>query len=210
MSNEVKVPPRLVSRPRDRHGRVVPFFVAYVNGEWDFRVVDPNRLHDCLRFKWCWQCGKPMGGNSVFVVGPMCTVNRVSAEPPSHMDCSLYSVQVCPFLTKPQMRRRDAPEGVPLEDPPGVFIQQNPGVTALWTSRSWKSFTADGGLLFDIGEPVDVAWWSQGRLATRAEVFEAFDQGLPRLKQEAAKGGDRSMFTLGQMFAEATKLVPAV
>jgi hypothetical protein len=34
-----------------------------------------------------------------FVVGPMCGINRNSAEPPSHKECAQWSARNCPFLS---------------------------------------------------------------------------------------------------------------
>jgi len=47
----------------------------------------------CVRHKRCWLCGQPLGKFMCFVVGPMCAINKTSAEPPSHRDCALYAVQ---------------------------------------------------------------------------------------------------------------------
>ena len=155
------LPKRMRSLPVDDRGYVVPWFVADIDGKFDFRVMDGR--------KW------------TLAVGPMCGVNRVSAEPPSHKDCAEFSAKACPFLTMPKMIRREA--GIP-EDarlPAGVMIRRNPGVALLWHTRTYQAFEVPNGALIRMGEPFEVAWWTEGRPSTREEVEEAINSGLPLL-----------------------------
>lgn len=189
-------------------GYPVPFFVAWVNGEPDFRVMDGRRWNECVKFSKCWLCGGPLGRFQTFVSGPMCGVNRTSAEPPSHVDCAEFSVKACPFLSMPKMERREGglPEGH--RDPAGVMIRRNPGVSLLWTTRKWKLFDdGNGRPLFDMGDPTQVQWFAEGRSATRAEVVASVESGLPAL-QAMCEGAD-DLAALERMRERFMALVPA-
>jgi hypothetical protein len=184
--DRMPVPERMRQLPLDKHGRPVPWFVAWFNGTPDHRVIRRGGFPDALQFGWCWVCGAKLGRHRAYVVGPMCVVNRISAEPPAHRDCAEYSARQCPFLSTPNMTRRTT--GLPEDrvDPGGVMLLRNPGVTAVWptTAPIIPLPTPDGGCLCRLG-PLDgaVTWWRQGRPATYAEVDEAMRTGLPALRE---------------------------
>lgn len=204
-----EMPARIARLPRDRHDRPVPWFVAWVDDAPDFRVIGPGRLRDAIRFDLCWICGHRRGRNAAFVIGPMCVINRVSAEPGSHLDCAVYAAQACPFLTTPRMRRRDSrlPDGH--ADPAGMMIRRNPGVAVVWVSRTARPFPVGDGVLFDVGDPVDVRWYAEGRPATRAEVLESIDTGLPLLLAEAEHDGADAVAALHAQHDRAMALLPS-
>ncbi|MEU1800829.1 hypothetical protein [Streptomyces sp. NPDC019937] len=178
-------PPRIARLPRNRSGYPVPWFVAWIDGTPDFRVIGTGKLDDAVRFRLCWLCGGHLGANAAFVIGPMCAVNRVSPEPPSHRDCATYAVRACPFLTTPGMRRRDShlPEGT--TDPDGIMICRNPGVALVWVSRTWRM--QPHLRLFDVGDPTETLWYAESRPAARDEALAGIDSGMPLLRAEAEK-----------------------
>lgn len=202
------VPEKITALPRDHTGRPVPWFVAWIDGTPDFRVVGPGKLDEATRFDLCWVCGGQRGRYGSFVIGPMCAISRVSAEPPSHHTCATYSAQVCPFLTTPTMRRREnrIPEGT--TKPAGEMIARNPGVALVWASRTWRPFPVDGGLLWNIGDPTSTEWYAQGRAATRAEVLASIDSGLPLLQEVAERDGVGAVRQLERQHIVALSLVP--
>ena len=184
------------------------------DGEWDLRVADGGAWRAAIARRLCWVCGFPFlrQEDAAFVIGPMCAVNRNSAEPPCHEDCAVYSAQACPFLTTPRMTRRDKhlPEGH--EEPGGVMIYRNPGVVLVWVTRYNRWHPQDDGQgkqTIDIGEPKRVSWWCEGRPATRAEVLASMDSGLPQLRQIAAAQGPAAMALLESMHDRALELVPS-
>jgi hypothetical protein len=77
-------PPAIQALPLDRRGFPVPWFIKWFDGQPDFRVADREKMALAVRHGRCWICGKPMGRMKCFVIGPMCAVNRISSEPPSH------------------------------------------------------------------------------------------------------------------------------
>jgi hypothetical protein len=208
------MPGRIAALPVSKAGYPVPFFATWIDGQPDFRVVEGRKLRAALKLGLCWVCGTPLGRTEdrVFVIGPMCAVNHISAEPPSHRDCAVYSATHCPFLSVPNMTRRDRhmPEGA--ENPAGFMIRRNPGVALVWVTgcRSWSKISdGNGGTLFDIGEAKEALWFARGREATRAEVLESIDSGLPILARMAEQDGPDAVATLGRMHAAALGLVPS-
>lgn len=208
-----KMPPRIAALPLcPRRMIPVPWFVAWINGEPDFRVIGQNKVYEAVKFELCWICGKQRGRNSTFVIGPMCAVNRVSSEPPSHLDCAIYAAQACPFLTKPHMRRRTAglPDPSTTKAPAGEMICRNPGVTLVWTTRKWTTFSdGKGGVLFGVGEPSEpVQWFAEGRAATRDEVIASVESGLPILRKMADVDGPEAHAELDRRYATAMQFLP--
>ena len=210
---ELQTPPAIDRLPRDKHGRPIPWFVHVdENGAPDFRVIRRGGITDALRFELCWVCGRHRGRHAAFVIGPMCAVNRVSAEPPAHLECALYSAQACPFLTTPAMRRRERGlDEMGVVDPAGEMIPRNPGVALVWSSRSWSTFPdPDGHLRLDIGDPTATSWWAHGRPATREEVLTSIESGLPLLQAacDRDRRPDLARAELERQILTARDLVP--
>jgi hypothetical protein len=200
-------PPAIKALPRDARGYPIPWFVGELNGAPDFRVLHPDSINIAQRKDLCWICGKKLGRVKTFVIGPMCAVNRVSSEPPSHRICATFAAQACPFLTRPLAKRRM--DGLPEErHVAGTMIERNPGVTLLWGCLHYHVFQAKGGILFEIGAPYSVRWFAHGREATREEVMASIDSGLPLLRKIAEEEGPEALFELGQLVGQALKLVP--
>jgi hypothetical protein len=148
----------------------------------------------------------------------MCAINRTTAEPPSHTACAEWSVKNCPFLTRPKMVRREDEE-INVEKcatlVAGDMIPRNPGVTLLWTTRSYSIFLDTAGKpLIEIGDPSAVAWYREGRAATRTEVDESIVTGLPFLvsacdKESHQKDRDRARAELERRRVVVQQLYPA-
>jgi len=207
-------PGRIARLPKNKAGYPVPWFVAWIDGKPDFRVIRPGGIETALRGKLCWVCGIPFlrQEDRAFVIGPMCAVNRVSAEPASHLDCAVFSATRCPFLTVPQMVRRERHMPEAAASPAGEMIRRNPGVALVWVTgyKSWSTFSdGNGGRLFNVGEPKRVSWFARGREATRAEVMASIDSGLPILRDMAESEGAAAVAELERMHQRALELVPS-
>lgn len=201
-----EMPERIAGLPRDDKGRPVPFFVQWTGGKPDFRIMDPERMVACIREKLCWVCGQKMGVWKAFVIGPMCGINRTSAEPPSHLECAEFSVRACPFLSTPKMTRRE--HDLPVVKSSGIMIRRNPGVMAIWITKGWRVFPdGAGGILFELGEPSVIKWYCEGRKATRAEIEHSIETGIPVLRDTAREDGQEESFNA--YVANFRKLLPA-
>lgn len=204
---DIPLPVRLKGRPVDDRGFPVPWFVPYVNGKPDFRCMDSEKMVSAIRYKRCWMCGQPLGKHMTFAIGPMCMVNRNISEPPSHLACVQYGVKACPFLTQPKMRRNEKgmPQGGHIA---GIGIMDNPGLTVLWTTLSYRTFRpGNGGVLFEIGDPEHIEFYTEGRKATQKEVLAVLEERIPKLVSEATKEGPEAVAQLTMMYGEAIRLV---
>lgn len=162
----------------------IPWFVAEVDGKRDFRVADSGKIKRAILEDLCWVCGEKLGVYRSFVIGPMCVINRVSSEPPSHLACAQFSVKACPFLSRPSMERRE--ENLPENaECAGIMIKRNPGVSCIWTSKKNYYVLSDmnGLTLFTLRDPDSVTMWAQGRIATKQEVINSIESGLPTLRE---------------------------
>jgi hypothetical protein len=197
--------------PVDDRGYPVPWFLAWVGGKPEFRAMDPKKFVLAVRERRCWVCGHPLGVYLVFVVGPMCGINRTTSEPPSHLQCAQWSVRNCPFMSRPQMVRREDELTRSCEaNVAGDMIKRNPGVTLLWVCNDYGVFDdGQGRPLLRMGPALRVEWWREGRTATRAEVLESVESGLPILRQAAEKDGNGALSHLQQLTDAFAALYPA-
>lgn len=197
------VPGRIARLPKDRRGYPIPFFVAWQDGLPLFPVADPVKMRACHKRNLCWICGETLGAYKAFAIGPMCCVNRISSEPPSHVDCAKFACANCPFMTQPLAKRADATGSVA---PGGIMIERNPGVTAIWVTKSFK-IENHGGALWRLGPATSLQFWARGRLATRAEVADSIETGLPILFKTAAMEGGAALAELSRQIAAMTGLL---
>lgn len=202
------VPWRLRSRPVHR-GYPVPWFCAEVDGVPDFRVVDARKFTPALERRLCWLCGKPLGEYLAFAIGPMCAITRTVSEPPSHRECAQWAIQNCPFLTQKEHGYRTAGLPANVTEPAGLPITRQPGAACLWVTRRFRPFDAGNGMLFKLGDPQSVTWWSHGRAATRAEVMASIDSGYPILLATAEEDGTEAIAELTALRERVLALVPA-
>lgn len=166
----------------------IPWFVRQEPGEpVDFRIADANKFVRAIKRRLCWACGRDLSRMQAYLVGPMCEITCVTAEPPMHVACAEYSVQACPFLSQPKMRRspRAKPEEATVE---GVAIERNPGVAALLvTKEDVRPFKAGKGWLLQIPHAFRREYWCERRQATVDEVWHSTLTGFPILLAEAKK-----------------------
>jgi hypothetical protein len=213
----IAMPARIKALPISPAGFPVPFFVQWLQdgraspvgaGVPDFRIIDSTKFSTCLHTPKCWICGQLMGAHRVFTIGPMCSINRVISEPPSHRECAEYAVRACPFMANPRMRRnvKDLPEHSEIA---GVHLDRNPGTMCLWETRKYKPFNAGNGILFSLGGPDRVDWYALGKPATREQVLASIDGGYPELERLARSDGPDAMKALSKARERALDYLPA-
>lgn len=203
------MPARIKKLPIDPVWKLpVPWFVQWIDGKPAFPVMDGKKWVQAVKKKLCWICGQPMGEMMAFVAGPMCTINRTSSEPPCDVNCAIYAAQNCPFLITPKMKRIDVSKIAGTTEAPGVALKRNPGCCGVWITKSYEVFQAGNGPLIELGEPRLVHWFAEGREATRAEVQESIDSGLPSLLEMAAKEGPDAIAELVRMTKELQRWLP--
>lgn len=204
------LPKHMKNLPVDDRGFPVPFFATWENGVPDFRVVMAEKMASAVRHGKCWICGEPLGSFKAFVIGPMCGITRAISDPPSHRECATFAAKHCPFMANPAAKRNPRNLPVDAHDAPGLGLKRNPGVVAVWVTKSFKPFRASGGgTLFDIGEPESVEWFASGRQATRAEVGASINSGIVYLIELASKEGPEAVKDLTLRRAKFESLLDA-
>lgn len=196
------IPSRVARLPKDSRGYPVPWFVAWDGDKPLFPVMDTAKFRQAIRHRRCWICGDTLGKFFAFVIGPMCAVNKVNSEPPSHLDCARFAARNCPFLVNPNQKRIVTQDGTKIvsrdkrldvseaRDAAGLPIDRNPGCCAVWVTTSYRPFAAGGGnagTLISLGAFTKLEFYSHGRPATRAEVEDSVRSGLPFLLETAIK-----------------------
>ncbi|HEY1249084.1 MAG TPA: hypothetical protein VGE97_08865 [Nitrososphaera sp.] len=213
----IEIPHRISKLPISPDGYPVPWFVQWFRdgkpcepgeGVPDFRVMDSVKFRRAMQFRNCWVCGEQLGAYRTFVIGPMCIVNRTSAEPPVHFECGKFSVTACPFLTQPRMRRNEKDMPIDARNPAGEMIRRNPGVICLWITKKYTMIKDGDGYLFRIGDPTRTLWFAEGRPATREEIMHSIDTGYPILMKMAESEGDKAINQLERQKREAMQYVP--
>lgn len=190
------VPVRMRKLRVDARGYPVPYFVADVDGKPDFRVANAEKWRAAVKQKRCWLCGELLGKWLTFVLGPMCAITRTTSEPPCHLDCAQFAATACPFMILPRAKYREADLPVGHIPPAGEAIKRNPGCVGLWTTLGYSTFPAlrgEKGTLITVGAPAAVLWYAEGRQATRAEVWESINSGLPILLASARRDGPQAV-----------------
>jgi len=217
---EAIIPTKMRRLPIDERGYCVPKFASWIDGKPDFRLVDSRHFERCITQKVCWLCGEPLGRYRAFVIGPMCAVNRITAEPPSHLECAQFAVKACPFMVFPQRKRNvnePYPEGC--EPPAGIMIDRNPGVMLIWITEKEKYHLfrtghrtpgSNDGLLFSLaGEPHKLEWYTRGVPATRDEILASISSGSPALRKIAEDEGTEAVNAFEYQLERSLALVPA-
>lgn len=205
--SDIEIPPTRMQGLAEHNGYPVPWFVPFEDGEPRPHLADPEKILLAIAMKLCWVCGKQIiPEDFAFVLGPMCTINRISAEPPSHLECAIYSARHCPFLRKPNMKRRLLGEGES-DNCAGYMIERNPGCVCVWVTNDFKLEHTETGTLHRVGDPIKVYWLSEGRPATRAEVEESIRTGYPIL-MNLCDGDVRQIKALEDFAKRAKKYLP--
>lgn len=189
----------------------VPWFVAQdERGEYDFRTYGSLKYTQAVKNLLCWVCGEKLGIHMAFVIGPMCMVNRTTAEPPCHRECAVYSATHCPFLANPDQKRNVRKIHGPHENPGGEMLLRNPGVAVVWITRGYQIFLDNFNKpLLKIQPAEEVLFFREGRAATRAEVVDSIETGFPSLYDMAVEEGHFAVEELFKAKDFAYKLLPA-
>lgn len=212
--NSIPLPQRMRRLPISKTGFPIPWFVARLeDGSRDFRVADPMKRIIAVKRSLCWLCGEPLGVNKAFVIGPMCVVNRVTSEPPCHLECAGYAAQACPFLAHPRMKRNDRhmPDG--WVEAPGFTIARNPGAVAIYVTKTFSTFkphAGGGGWLIRLPEPERIIWFAEGKTATREQVEHSIETGYPALLKLAEQEGADAIAELAKSRAVAEQYLPTM
>lgn len=182
------LPDHMRALPVDARGYPIPWFVKWIDGKPDFRVLDDEKFKKSVRFNLCHVCGNKLGRHRSFIGGPMATLQRISGEPPMHLDCALFAVKACPFMLMPRSKRRTAnlPDELTGITPPGIeIVDENPGISCIWTC-SLYTINRDRGV-FEFRSLVSEHWFTEGREATQDEITAALNDARQKLAERLSK-----------------------
>jgi hypothetical protein len=116
--DQVPMPAALAARPRDVRGFPVLAITPWRDGVPEFAVTSPSRILVCAVERRCSICGFGLGKGAVWrvvaadeavamVSDPTAFENAAATvEPPGHRLCMTYAAVVCPWLARPNARRR--------------------------------------------------------------------------------------------------------
>jgi hypothetical protein len=190
------LPERMRELPIDDRGYPIPEFVSHLDGKRDFRAVSLEHLANCIRLDVCWICGQLLEAAKVFVIGPLPAIQAISNEPPSHAECAEFAAKACPFLLSPRAKHRTM-NNPQVHKMRGAMKGNNPGVCCLYTVRGYAYSENPKGIIFRTGRALRVDWYTEGRLAARAEVLAAINASLRAVRRPP---GDRE--TIDRRIAE--------
>jgi hypothetical protein len=95
------MPERLQRLPQTERGYPALFFAAVIDGKVNIRSVSAAKFHRCVKEGLCWLCGEKLDGLLTFVITKEAAKTGIWVEPPSHLECAEYAMEVCPFITNP-------------------------------------------------------------------------------------------------------------
>ena len=78
----------------------------------------------------------------------------------------------------------------------------------VWVTRKYGLKQAPNGVLFDMGEPLSVAFYAEGRLAGRDDEMASIDSGIPTLREMTEAQGPVACRALDREVARAMELLP--
>lgn len=107
MSVNIEIPPFLSHLKVDHRGYPVPFFVQWIDGRPDFRLLDVGKWKICMDNRLCSICGLKLPKDfHYFIAGPQGLKNKTSTDTPMHHDCAMFSIEACPHLYYGKADRR--------------------------------------------------------------------------------------------------------
>lgn len=100
------------------------------------------------------------------------------------------------------------PGGVATCVPPRFANARQPGATGLWITNKYDVWNVENGIIFKLGDPLEVFWFCEGREATREEVLKSIETGYPILLEAAQQEGKFAVSKLEAMKQQALALIP--
>jgi hypothetical protein len=109
-------PPEVAHLPVCPHRDLPVPFIAETgpDGTGHFTILDDARARQCLKYRLCAMCGRPMG-RLVSLIGDVVSLHPDGffIEPPVHERCGeLAFAGLCPFLSRERVPRRPPEDGV--------------------------------------------------------------------------------------------------
>ena len=146
---QIEIPSFLAHLKVDGRGYPIPFFVGYIDGKPDFRLLDAKKQVICFEQKLCSVCGKKLFKDSLFFIsGPQGLSNAISTDPGMHRDCAEYSMKFCPHLYFEKSERRETGEVYQLakmNTDQAVIVAKPNELFVIKADKYWKVPNPQGG-----------------------------------------------------------------
>ena len=186
---DIEIPERIKKLPINEIGFPVPWFVQwFVDGVFsepgigtpDFRITDQRKRYRS-NLRQCWICGELLDEFKAFVVGSKVTITRVNDEPPNHRECAIFALKACPFIAIPSMRRNR--KNMPMIMDVETEVPHS-SIYVMWLTKAVSAVPWHGATetLYMLGDPEEVLWFAEGKLASRFKVTQAIDRDLLELR----------------------------
>ena len=119
MKFTTEIPDYLKHLPVDSRGYPVPYIIFIDDqGKPNFRVNNFAKVKECIFYKKCQICGKPLNSDIWFIGGQLSCFHKNGSfiDPPVHHDCGRFALQVCPYMVNssyqspkpPKLKAEDA------------------------------------------------------------------------------------------------------
>jgi hypothetical protein len=131
--------PDFLSHLKTYKGYPVPFTQLWIDGQPDFRTVDPARTMQCVHEKPCAICGRRLGEKSCFIGGPLSKTNRLFTDPPMHKQCAEFASHSCPFVSGKTLEYSDRPLSPAIVKVQEIVSTERPETMFLLTAWTKKT-----------------------------------------------------------------------
>ena len=173
----VPMPPSIAERPKDARGFPITFVtLIQSDGRPDFTSIDGEKILRCMNEALCGLCGQgwPSSSNSpegsrrsddhliAFIGGPLSCANQNFLDPPMHVECARYAMQVCPHIVIPTSRYAKSKAG---HEGRVEFVgvhPDRPEKFGLYITDKCRVVSYLGQPLFQAADPIDITWSTHG------------------------------------------------
>jgi len=160
----VPIPPGVTARPRDTRGFPITFVtLIQSDGRPDFTTIDGEKILRCVEEGLCGVCGEDLpelyesGRQLAFIGGPLSCGNQNFLDPPMHVECAEYAMQVCPHIVIDTSRYSKPKEGEGRELYQGVHPDR-PDKFGLYVTDGYSVANLGGQPIFLANDPIEVRW----------------------------------------------------
>lgn len=162
----VPMPPGITALPRDSRGYPITFVtLIQSDGRPDFTTIDGQKILRCVREAVCGLCGQGWPGPYkssddhllAFIGGPISCENQNFLDPPMHIPCAEYAMQVCPHIAIDTSRYSKFKEGEGRELYQGVHPDR-PEKFGLYITSGYSVASYGGQPVFIANDPIEIRW----------------------------------------------------
>jgi hypothetical protein len=156
---DVPLPPGLDQRPKDARGYPVTFvtLIDPETGRPDFTTIDGAAILQCVQHDLCGLCGLEHDGPYAFIGGPLSCENHNFLDPPMHVACAEYAMQVCPHLAI-STSRYAKPNLTGGRELFPLVSDERPEKFGLYVTKAYRIVNHEGQPVFLTWEPDEIRW----------------------------------------------------